>query len=118
MCLPSQVTVFLLRQAGAIPGLSLRFVNFGLAHLETNRREYGAAPVQQQEKKKHTHSQTHGKQHTLTQKPQKTYRHMREVCYFSGDCVPEASGLLWEKIDRKDKKKISHVSDPRGENLR
>lgn len=40
VCLPSQVTVFLLRQAGTVPGLSLRFVNFCLVHLETNRREY------------------------------------------------------------------------------
>lgn len=39
-CLPSQVIRFLQRQAGTLPGLSLRFVSFSLAHLETDIWEY------------------------------------------------------------------------------
>ena len=39
-CVSLPRLLFLLCQAGALPGLSLRFVNFCLVHLETNIREH------------------------------------------------------------------------------
>lgn len=39
-CVSLHRLLFLLCQAGALPGLSLRFVNFCLVHLETNITEY------------------------------------------------------------------------------
>lgn len=39
-CVSLSRLLFLLCQAGALPGLSLRFVDFCLVHLETNIREY------------------------------------------------------------------------------
>lgn len=78
VCLPSQVTVFLLRQAGSVPGLSLRFVNFCLVHLETNRREYGAAAATAGEKEAHTHILRHTRHKT---KHAQTQAHEESVLF-------------------------------------
>lgn len=49
-CVSLPRLLFLLCQAGALPGLSLRFVNFCLVHLETNIREHTKLKTAQTQK--------------------------------------------------------------------